>query len=86
MTKRSWQEILDVRGYIIIVSIPGRQVAIGEPLSWTVESTEFKNLRPGSVVPIAETDFADFLEQVTLYRNKAIWCGAKDHYYRCVAE
>lgn len=86
--KHSWQEILDARGYIVIVPIPGhpQPITIGKPLSWTVTSSEFKSVKPGSLVPIAETDFADFLEQVKLYRDKAIWCGEKDRYYRCVAE
>ena len=87
MGRRRWQEILDIRGYIIVVpSAPHHHVTIGTPLSWTVESGEFQNLPPGSVVPIKETDFADFLQQVKLYRQKIIWCDENDHYYRCVAE
>jgi hypothetical protein len=87
MGKRSWQEILDARGYIIVVPCQlDHHVELNVPLSWVVSSNEFHDLPAGSVVPIKETTFADFLGQRKLYRNKTIWCGKKDHYYRCVGE
>jgi hypothetical protein len=79
----SWQDILDARGYVIIVPFEHDRVDIGVPIGWTV--TGFEALPPGSLVPIMQTTYADFLEQAKMYPGE-FWCGEKDRYYRCIAE
>ena len=84
---RTWQDILDARGYVIIVpTYPEQQVEIGLPVAFTVTSGRMGNLQANLLVPIMETTFADFLEQAKMYPDPDIWCGETDRYYRCVAE
>jgi hypothetical protein len=85
----TWQDILNARGYVIIVPTSRaeqEQIEIAVPIPFTVTSGGLGNLAPGLLLPIMETTFADFLEQAKMYPDTAIWCGETDRYYRCIAE
>lgn len=85
---RTWQDILDARGYVIIVATDSSQrIEIGIPIPFAATSSFLGgDLPPGSIVPIMKTTFADFLEQANMYPGCQIWCGELDRYFRCVAE
>lgn len=87
----TWQDILDARGYVIIVPTSQEEqerIRIGAPIPFIVVSGNMGNLEPGSLVPIIETTYADFLVQANMYTHgkDSLWCGETDRYYRCVAE